>query len=217
MYANIDPPPTPDHALKQTATEEKEDYESIDDFFGNGSHAPSPPPASDYYNYKPSLAPKPEEDDNYVEVPSKMTTAVTDPENPYLLEDNEYMYMSRSGNAGTTAEQVVASETGTDTPSYQNIPRSIVGRGTDVGRERVDSKGYTELEYEGSRDSHRPSVVPLDSTTKSSDVMAELHFPSSSTQQQQPKSEASSSIVGTNKRTYVNLLPAGDELYEELT
>ncbi len=196
MYANVNPPPTPEHALKAT-TEEKEDYENVDDFLGKSSRAPSPPPASEYYNYKPSIV-NPEEDYNYIEVTKQLPNA--------LSEEDEYMYMSRTG-ASSVDQQAV---TGIDTPSYQNLPSFA---GTDTPKERLDSKGYTELEYE--RDSIKPSVVQSNTKPKPSpkpSVMAELHFPSTSSQQRNE-----TSLVGKDKRRYINLLPAGEEMYEELT
>ncbi|XP_064383095.1 mucin-2-like isoform X3 [Halichondria panicea] len=203
VYANIDPPPTPEHTLKPI-----EDYESVDEFLGNGSRAPSPPPNTEYYNFKPPSSSVQDDDYNYVEVTKPVSTET---ENPYLLEDNQYIYMAHSGS-NAADQQTATSTTEEDSSSYQNIPDFV---GTGGARERMDSKGYTHLEYEGGERPIAGQSASTDNkphTSSKTKVMAELHFP--------PKSGSTTSDTSvSNKKQYVNLLlgDRDEELYEELT
>ena len=208
VYGNIDPPPTPEHKLKPI-----EDYESIDEFLGNNSRAPSPPSNTEYYNFKPPsgnvVQEHVQEDDyNYVEVTKP--AAATETENPYLLEDNQYIYMAHSGS-NPVEQQTAVSTTEESSSNYQNLP-DFVGTGV---RERVDSEGYTHLDYQGGErpiSGQSPSSSNTPYTSSKSNVMTELHFP--------PKTGSTTSGNSDGKRgLYMNLLPedGGEELYEELT
>ena len=223
VYANVDPPPTPQHTVKPTSTSPsnivqtptpKDEYESIEDYIGSKA-APStvtpPPDSTEYYNTKHTSDTSADEN-NYAEV------AATDKDvNPYALEDDMYVYMK--SNTVSPLHDLMADQPAPSLPQRtEPSPKPI--------------HKYQNLDFDLENETvtaSPPSASPKKVARNDPKIMTELHFPpqinSDSVASQSPASSVGSG--GKQKedevKLYVNVThdegtyEGEEELYEVLT
>ena len=209
-YANITGPPTPEHAYKPSEPDDKEEsYENVQDFLGTSTasasaspqrhSSPQGPSSTEYYNYKPPVTDTAEEDYNYIEVNKPGV------ENPYALEDDQYVYMKSHSGSSPAHQQAEPPQTEANSKKHQHLDY----HSTEAPRPGPKDHKYSNLDYEGE------GIVRASTDPKkpSREIMAELHFP--------PKAESvstgSASSAG-KKHLYMNLIDddGPEQLYEEL-
>ena len=217
VYANVDPPPTPQHAVKPNSTcppnvlTPKDDYESVEDYIGSkaASNAVTPPPDStEYYNTRHTSDTM--DENNYAEV-----AAADKDVNPYALEDDQYIYMK--SNTVSPLHGLMA-----DVPAPTPPERTEASPKTKVHK-------YQNLDFDLENESvtvsslSPPSASPNKVAHNDPKIMAELHFPP------QTNSDSANSVGGGGKqkedkvKLYVNVThdketyEGEEELYEVLT
>jgi len=197
VYSNINPPQTPDHQTKTTTQQDQDEYVTVDDFLGPVASADTPPSNTpEYYNYNPldpplapPVQPDPADDYNYVEVIKPNV------EDPYTLEDNQYIYMQsrhETGPAGARPiDQFLDIRAHSGSSPAGHSDEHEVGKKYQNFERDQQKKRYVNInDFEG-------GTSPRHTKEK---IMAELHFP--------PKTAPAAAVFADDKQ---------EELYEELT